>query len=75
MSPSANQSQTPLAVCKRSEEHRIQLTFCLRASSMKDMLDMPNPHKTSTGSAEFFHKTYKYLKIQLLKEYGKSSHH
>lgn len=75
MNPSANQSQTPLAVCKRSEEHRIQLTFCLRASSKKDMLDTPNPHKANNNSAEVFHKTYKYLKIQLLKEDGKSSHH
>lgn len=69
MSPSANQSQTPLAVCKSSGEHRIQLTFCLRDSS-KNMPDMPNACKASTESAEVFHKTYKNLKIQLLKEDG-----
>lgn len=72
MSPSANQSQTPLVVCKRSGEHGIRLTFCLRDSSKKNMPDMPNPRKASTDNAEVFHKTYKNLKIHLLKDDGKS---
>lgn len=75
MSPSANQSQTPLVVCERCGEHRIQLTFGLRDTSKKNMPDMPNQCKASTDNTEVFHKTYKNSKLQLLKEDGKSSHH